>query len=107
MACFITPMATGIVTTLFRKKVPAALKIGWLNIMLWGGSAMLIIDHILNGELVLYPPFLTAMQNPADFPSMIQEIVIVGGAMTLTVIVLWAILVAVTSKITQSSKQTE
>ena len=46
MACFITPMVTGIVTTVFRKKIPAALKISWLNIMLWGGVAMLVIEHI-------------------------------------------------------------
>jgi hypothetical protein len=107
MACFITPMATGIVTTIFRKKIPAALKISWLNIMLWGGVAMLVIDHIANGEIVAYPPFLTAMQNPAAIPSMVQEIVIVGGAMTLTIIFIWAILVAVTSRMTQISKQVE
>ena len=107
MACFITPMATGIVTTIFRKKIPAALKIGWLNIMLWGGVAMLVIDHIANGEIVAYPPFLTAMQNPAAIPSMVQEIVLVGGAMTLAIIFIWAILVAVTSRMTQISKQIE
>jgi len=100
-------MATGIVTTIFRKKIPAALKISWLNIMLWGGVAMLVIDHIVNGEIMLYPPFLTAMQNPADFPRMVQEIVIVGGAMTLTVVLIWAILVAVTARITHMSKQTD
>jgi hypothetical protein len=107
MACFITPMATGIITTIFRKKIPAALKISWLNIMLWGGVAMLVIDHIANGEIVAYPPFLTAMQNPAAIPSMVQEIVIVGGAMTLTIIFIWAILVAVTTRMTQISKQVE
>ncbi len=107
MACFITPMATGIVTTIFRKKIPAALKISWLNIMLWGGVAMLVIDHIANGEIVLYPPFLTAMQNPAAIPSMVQEMVIVGGTMTIAVVLIWAILVAITSRITHLSKQVE
>ena len=107
MACFITPMATGIITPIFRKKIPAALKISWLNIMLWGGVAMLVVDHIVNGEIMLFPPFLTAMQNPADIPSMVQEMVIVGGAMTLTVVVLWAILVAVTSRIAHLSKKTD
>jgi len=107
MACFITPMATGIITTIFRKKIPAALKISWLNIMLWGGVAMLVIDHIANGEIVLYPPFLTAMQNPAAIPSMVQEIVIVGGTMTLAIVLIWAILVAITSRMTHLSKQAE
>jgi phosphoribulokinase len=107
MACFITPMATGIVTTIFRKKVPAALKISWLNLMLWGGAVMLVVDHIANGEIVLYPPFLTAMQNPAAIPSMIQEIVTIGGTMTLAIILIWVVLVAITSRITRLSKQVE
>lgn len=107
MACFIAPMATGIITTVFRKKIPAALKISWLNIMLWGGVAMLTIEHIAHGEVVLYPPFLTAMQNPAAIPTMVQEIVTVGGTMTLAIVLLWAILVAISLKITHLSKQVE
>ena len=107
MACFVTPLITGIMTTVFRKKVPAALKISWLNIMLWGGVAMLVVDHILAGEIVLYPPFLTAMENPAALTIMVQEIITVGGMMTLVVVILWAILVAVTAKMTQHSKQLE
>jgi len=107
MACFITPMITAIVTTFFRKKIPAALKISWLNIMLWGGVAMLVVDHFLQGEIVLYPPFLTSMQNPAAFSTLVQEIVTVGGLMTIVVVILWAILVAVTSKMTYLSKQVE
>jgi hypothetical protein len=107
MACFITPMVTGIVTTVFRKKIPAALKISWLNIMLWGGVAMLVIEHIAQGEIVLYPPFLTAMQNPAAIPGMVQEIITVGGTMTLAIVLIWAILVAITSRVTHMSKQVE
>jgi hypothetical protein len=107
MACFIAPMATGIITTVFRKKIPAALKISWLNIMLWGGVAMLTIEHIAHGEVVLYPPFLTAMQNPAAIPTMVQEIVTVGGTMTLAIVLLWAVLVAISLKITHLSKQVE
>jgi hypothetical protein len=105
MACFIAPMATGIVTTVFRKKIPAALKIGWLNIMLWGGVAMLAIEHIAHGEVVFYPPFLTAMQNPANIPVMLQELVTVGGTMTIAIVVIWAILVAITLKMPQLAKQ--
>jgi hypothetical protein len=107
MACFITPMATGIVTTIFRKKVPAALKISWLNLMLWGGVAMLVVDHIASGEIMLYPPFLTVMQNPADIPIMIQEIVTIGGTMTLAIVLIWAILVAITLKIPHALKKIE
>ncbi len=107
MACFITPMAIGIVTTIFRKKIPAALKISWLNIMLWGGVTMLVIDHIANGEIMLYPPFLTAMQNPAALPSMVQEITMVGGTMTIAIVLLWAILVGITLKKPHLLKQVE
>ncbi len=107
MACFIAPMATGIVTTVFRKKIPAALKIGWLNIMLWGGVAMLAIEHIAHGEVVFYPPFLTAMQNPADIPVMLQELATVGGTMTIAIVVAWIILVAITSRMPRVSKQVE
>jgi len=107
MACFLAPMATGIVTTVFRKKIPAALKIGWLNIMLWGGVAMLAIEHIAHGEVVFYPPFLTTMQNPADIPVMLQELVTVGGIMTIAIVFAWIILVAITSKMPRLSKQVE
>jgi len=107
MACFIAPMATGIVTTVFRKKIPAALKIGWLNIMLWGGVAMLAIEHIAHGEVVFYPPFLTAMQNPTAIPVMLQELATVGGTMTIAIVVVWIILVAITSRMPRVSKQVE
>jgi hypothetical protein len=107
MACFITPMATGIITTVFRKKMPTALKISWLNIMLWGGVIMLVIDHIANGEITSYPPFLTTMQNPAAIPSMVQEMITLGGTMTIAIVLVWIALVVITSKIPQISKQLE
>ena len=107
MTCFLAPMATGIVTTVFRKKIPAALKISWLNMMLWGGVVMLIIDHLINGELVFYPPFLTAIQNPADIPVMLQEVAVVGGFMTIAIVLVWIILVAITSRTPRVLKQVE
>jgi len=107
MACFLAPMAAGIITTVFRKKIPAALKISWLNLMIWGGVSMLVIDHIASGEFVFYPPFLTAMQNPADIPVMLQEIAVVGGLMTIAIVFVWIILVAMTSRMLRESKQVE
>ena len=107
MACFLAPMATGIITTVFRKKIPAALKISWLNLMLWGGVTMLIVDHIASGELVIYPPFLTAMQNPVDIPVMLQEIAVIGGLMTIAIVLVWIVLVAVTSRMPRVTKQVE
>lgn len=105
MACFVVPLATGVVTTIFRKKIPAALKISWLNIMLWGGVAMLVVEHIAHGEVVLYPPFLTAMQDPAAIPSMVEEMVTIGGTMTIAIVVLWVVLVVISSRKSASSKQ--
>ena len=54
MACFIVPAAEAAVTTLVKKKLdkneeqknPFAKRIGWLNNMLWGGSALLAFEHV-------------------------------------------------------------
>ena len=98
MACFIAPMSLAIVTTIFRKKIPDALHIGWLNIMIWGGAIMLAVEHIAHGEIVLYPPFLTAMQTPAEIPVMLQEMAVVGGTMTIAIVFIWALLVVASQK---------
>jgi hypothetical protein len=105
MACFIVPMSLGIVTTIFRKKIPENLKIGWLNIMIWGGVIMLAVEHIAHGEVVLFPPFLTAMQTPSEIPVMLQEMAIVGGTMTLAIVSIWLIMVFVSQKILQKNKK--
>ena len=98
MACFIAPMSLAIVTTIFRKKIPDALHIGWLNIMIWGGAIMLAVEHIAHGEIILYPPFLTAMQTPAEIPVMLQEMAVVGGTMTITIVFIWVLLVIASQK---------
>jgi len=98
MACFIAPMSLAIVTTIFRKKIPDALHIGWLNIMIWGGAIMLAVEHIAHGEIILYPPFLTAMQTPAEIPAMLQEMAVVGGTMTVAMISIWAVMVYIYNK---------
>jgi hypothetical protein len=101
MACFIAPMGLAIVTTVFRKKIPENLKIGWLNIMIWGGVIMLAVEHIAHGEVVLYPPFLTAMQTPAEIPVMLQEMAIVGGTMTIAIVCIWLVMVYLYNKAPQ------
>ena len=99
MACFIAPMSVGIVTTIFRKKIPETLKISWLNIMIWGGVIMLAVEHISHGEIILTPPFLTAMQTPAEISAMLQEMAIVGGTMTLAIVTIWLVMVYINIKI--------
>ena len=98
MACFIAPLSIGIVTTVFRKKIPENLKIGWLNIMIFGGAIMLAVEHIAHGEIVLYPPFLTAMQTPAEIPAMLQEMAVIGGTMTMAMVAIWAVMVYIYNK---------
>ncbi|MEM0492897.1 MAG: hypothetical protein QXS02_02930 [Candidatus Thermoplasmatota archaeon] len=105
MACFIVPMSLGVVTTLLRKKIPEGLKIQWLNIMLWGGVLMLAVEHIAHEEIVFYPPFLTAMSNPADTQVMLHEMATIGVAMTLAILAVWLVLVVLTSTLSKRSSR--
>ncbi len=95
MACFLAPTAAVIVVSSVRKRVPARYHIDWLITMLWGGVAMLIVEHIAHQEVVFYPPFLTAMKDPADIPVMLQEITTIGVGMTIAIFFVWALMVLV------------
>lgn len=70
-------------------------KLQWLSTLLWGGSFLLLIEHIWHGEIVPWFPFLTALNNPNDISPMLTEIATVGTAMALTVTFTWFIAVAV------------
>jgi hypothetical protein len=112
MACFLVPVGEAIVTTVVQKVVEGREKktgeaktnstgikwsrrLGWLNKMLWGGSILLAIEHVWHGEIVPWPPFLTAMENPGDIAPMLHEVATFGVAMAVTVTVVWAIMVMV------------
>lgn len=99
MACFLAPMAEAIGTSIVQRTVSREKaerwKLSWLNKLLWGGVALLAVEHIWHGEVVLWPPFLTAMQNPEEIPVMLKEIAIIGVPMAVVVTLVWAILVAV------------
>ncbi|MBQ1643361.1 MAG: hypothetical protein II103_02390, partial [Treponema sp.] len=49
----------------------------------------LAIEHIYHGEVVLYPPFLTAMRNPEDIAEMLHEMATVGVSMAAIVTLVW------------------
>ncbi|MFH0818819.1 MAG: hypothetical protein V1898_02380 [Patescibacteria group bacterium] len=98
MACFTAPAVAAIVVTGFKKRIDPKYHIDWLISMFWGGVLMLAVEHIAHGEIVFYPPFLTAMKNPADTITMLKEIVTVGGAMTLAIIAFWSVLVLIANK---------
>lgn len=96
MACFLVPLGEAVVLTVakklaFKKNADSVIKarLGNLEKMLYGGSFLLAIEHIYHGEVVLYPPFLTAMKNPEDIPEMLHEMATVGVSMAVVVTAVW------------------
>ena len=93
MACFVAPLVQAIATTAYRKiskkPVPASLKT--LETMLRGGSVMLIVDHIINGELTWQFPFFTALSETGGAAQMWREILTVGVPMCLVITAVWAV----------------
>lgn len=112
MACFLVPMGQAIVTTVVKKvveknekeagvkeasqtRVSWSRKLSWLNRLLWGGVLLLAIEHIWHGEVVLWPPFLTAMNNPADVGPMLHEVATIGTGMAVFVTIVWLIMISI------------
>ena len=117
MACFTAPLVEAIVVSVAKKviqknekkagsseaasdeKILFSEKLGWLENMLWGGSALLAFEHVWHGEVVPYFPFLTAAENPEDFAQMLREIAINGTGMALLVTAVWGVMVYVSKKL--------
>jgi hypothetical protein len=59
--------------------------------MLWGGTVMLIVDHIINGELTWRFPFFTALGQTGGWEVMLREMLTVGVPMSLVLTVVWAL----------------
>ena len=101
MACFLIPGSEAVVTSVIQKVIgkekAEKWKLKWLNSMLWGGFILLAIEHIWHGEVVPWPPFLTAMKNPADTAAMLHEMATTGLAMAIVVTITWAIMVLIYS----------
>ena len=72
-----------------KHRISWSRKLKWLNTMLWGGSALLCVEHIWHGEVVPWPPFLTAMQTPSEIVPMLQEIAVYGTAMAAVITGVW------------------
>ncbi|HHV55193.1 MAG TPA: hypothetical protein GXX55_07080 [Firmicutes bacterium] len=121
MACFLVPMGEAIVTTVVQKVVekkekkaeggtsPLGLtwgrKLSWLNRLLWGGVLLLAFEHLWHGEIVPWPPFLTAMSNPADVGPMLHEMATIGTGMAALVTIVWFIMVLIADqKATSAAK---
>ena len=128
MACFTVPAAEAIITTVAEKiikskekkmalsgavntkaeseeseKISWSTKIGWLNKMLWGGSALLAFEHVWHGEVVPFFPFLTAVKD-GESSEMLHEMATAGVCMALLVTVAWGIMVGVVSMFEKKSK---
>ena len=73
----------------FGSEVPWSKKLSYLEMTLWGGSFVLAGEHILHGEMVPYPPFLTAMANKEDTIEMLKEMGTVGVTMFLFLVFAW------------------
>jgi hypothetical protein len=125
MACFTVPAAEAIVATVVKKRVKSAeakgiepkakalkasesadnrrfswgVKFSWLTVMLWGGAILLCLEHIWHGEVVPWPPFLTAMTSAAATGAMLHEIATVGVGMAVLVTAVWGVMVVVTDHV--------
>lgn len=91
-------MVLAIITTALQKasrSVAEKLKLNLLNALLWGGVILLAIEHAWHGEIVPWPPFLTAMATPSEIPVMLHEMAIVGTAMSAVSFAAWGVMLAV------------
>ena len=98
MACFLIPMALAIISSIAQKTVrdlAERLKLWILNALLWGGVILLALEHAWHGELVPWPPFLTAMANPADIPMMLHEMATIGTAISAATLATWGIILTI------------
>ena len=101
MACFVVPLIQAVATSVFRKRniqsvtspdaSPFKRHLPSLEKMLWGGTVMLIVDHIINGELTWRFPFFTALDQAGGGAVMLKEMLTVGVPMSLALTAVWAV----------------
>lgn len=103
MACFTVPVVEAVITTIAEKalenyekktgtsgSIKISEKLGSLNKMLWGGSALLAFEHLWHGEITPWFPFLTAANSPESTMAMLHEMATSGVAMAVLVTSVWA-----------------
>ena len=100
MSCFIVPLTQAVVTSAIRKSNEKhnrsdhsafAHHLPALEKMLWGGSLMLVVDHIINGEVTWRYPFFTALENAGGGAVMLREMLTVGVPMSVLVTLVWSV----------------
>ena len=75
----------------FGSDIKWSKKLAYLELTLGAGSLILMGEHIFHGEIVPYPPFLTAMASAEDAAEMWQEIGTVGVGMFVILVFAWAL----------------
>ena len=89
-------MAEAVAASIVRKSVNGKTgfvgrHIGALEKMLWGGTVMLIVDHIINGELTWRFPFFTALGAEGGTQVFLRELLTVGVPMALVLTLVWVV----------------
>lgn len=92
MACFIVPLTEAAVVSAVRRskmksdqkksKSPWLTQLPKLEWMLWGGSLMLVADHLISGELMFRFPFFSALALEGGVATMLREMLTVGLPMS-------------------------
>ncbi len=114
MACVIVPLVQAAATTVYRKRHAAEMaapdasalkyRIPDLEKMLWGGTLMLIVDHVINGELTWRFPFFTALDQVGGGSVMLHEMLTGGVPMSLVLTAAWLVWVLVKERDARSSR---
>ena len=84
-------------------KIPLSRKLKWLSAMLWGGVILLALEHIWHGEIVPFPPFLTAMETAEGTAAMLREMATVGVCMAAIITVVWIVMCVVADAVVKRS----
>ena len=115
MCCFLVPLAQAVATSACRKGIersgrgldgsPFRRHLPSLEKMLWGGSVMLIVDHIINGEVTWRYPFFTALTEAGGAEVMLREMLTVGVPMSLVLTAVWVVYAFAKERKTQTIKQ--
>jgi len=88
-------LANGENTAIGEANITWSKRLSWLMGLLWGGVLLLAFEHFWHGEVVPFPPFLTAMADPEDTAEMLHEMATVGVSMAVTVTAVWGAICAV------------
>ena len=120
MGCFLVPVTEAVVTTVAARviksketketvnisstdgsveevtKIKFSTKLGWLNKLLWGGSALLAFEHIWHAEVVPFFPFLKADEK-AETAGILPKIGSTAVIKTVLVTAVWAGMLAVSA----------